>query len=116
MGKLIVDMGGAALMANVILGEELGLYRAMSDGSSLTPEELASGPDANARLLHEWLSAQAASGYVEHEAERFRLQQAMALADENSPVYVAGGSVVLARMYARQSKQGRRPVALSVCH
>jgi len=106
MGKLVVDMGGAALMANVILGEELGLYRAMADGSPVTPEELGERTGCNARLLREWLSAQAASGYVEHEAGRFRLpaEQALALADENSPVYVAGGAVVLASMYLDKDK------------
>ncbi|MBI2747750.1 MAG: methyltransferase domain-containing protein [Burkholderiales bacterium] len=106
MGKLVVDMGGAAIMANVILGEELGLYRAMADGSSLTPEELGQRTGCNARLLREWLSAQAASGYVEHAAGRFRLpsEQAMALADENSPVYIAGGAVVLASMYLDKDK------------
>jgi SAM-dependent methyltransferase len=106
MGKLVVDMGGAALMANVILGEELGLYRAMADGSPVTPEELADRTGCNARLLREWLSAQAASGYVEHETGRFRLppEQAMALADEDSPVYVAGGAVVLASMYIDKDK------------
>ena len=67
MGKLVVDMGGAAMMANVILGEELGLYRAMADGKPVTPEELAERTGCNARLVREWLSAQAASGYVEHE-------------------------------------------------
>ena len=41
MGKLVVDMGGAAVMASVILGDELGLYRAMADGMPVTPEELA---------------------------------------------------------------------------
>jgi len=106
MGKLVVDMGGAALMANVILGEELGLYRAMADGSPVTPEELGERTGCNARLLREWLSAQAASGYVEHEAGRFRLppEQALALADEDSPVYVAGGAVVLASMYMDKDK------------
>jgi SAM-dependent methyltransferase len=106
MGKLVVDMGGAALMANVILGEELGLYRAMADGSPVTPEELAERTGCNARLLREWLSAQAASGYVEYEAGRFRLppEQALALADEDSPVYVAGGAVVLASMYMDKDK------------
>jgi len=106
MGKLVVDMGGAALMANVILGEELGLYRAMADGSPVTPEELGERTGCNARLLREWLSAQAASGYVAHEAGRFRLpaEQALALADENSPVYVAGGAVVLASMYMDKDK------------
>jgi len=106
MGRLVVDMGGAAVMANVILGEELGLYRAMADGTPMTPEELARRTGCNARLLREWLSAQAASGYVEHEAGRFRLppEQALALADEDSPVYVAGGAMVLASLYMDKDK------------
>ncbi|MCP6725845.1 hypothetical protein NL526_27700, partial [Klebsiella pneumoniae] len=91
MGRLVADMGGAAVMANVILGEELGLYRAMADGLPVTPEALAQRTGCNARLVREWLSAQAASGYVELDDGRFRLppEQAMALADEDSPVYVA---------------------------
>ena len=106
MGKLVVDMGGAAVMSNVILGEELGLYRAMADGAPVTPEELAKRTGCNARLLREWLSAQAASGYVEHDDGRFRLpeEQALALAVEDSPVYVAGGAVVLASMYMDKDK------------
>ena len=58
MGKLVVDMGGAAIMSNVILGEELGLYRAMVDGQPVTPEQLAERTGCNARLLREWLSGQ----------------------------------------------------------
>lgn len=106
MGKLVVDMGGAALMANVILGDELGLYRAMADGAPTTPEALAQRTGCNARLLREWLSAQAAAGYVEHESGSFRLppEQAMALADEDSPVYIAGGASVLACMYLDKDK------------
>jgi SAM-dependent methyltransferase len=106
MGKLVVDMGGAAIMANVILGEELGLHRAMADGKPVTPEQLAERTRCNARLVREWLSAQAASGYVEHDQGRFRLpeEQAMALAQEDSPVYVAGGAVVLASMYLDKDK------------
>jgi ubiquinone/menaquinone biosynthesis C-methylase UbiE len=106
MGKLVTDMGGAAMMANVILGEELGLYRAMADNQPLTPDELAQRTGCHPRLVREWLSAQAASGYVEHDGGRFRLpeEQAMALADEDSPVYVAGGAVVLASMYLDKDK------------
>ena len=73
MGKLVGDMGGAAIMANVILGDELGLYRAMADGKPVTPEQLAERTGCNARLVREWLSGQAASGYVEHDQGRFRL-------------------------------------------
>ena len=106
MGKLVVDMGGAAIMANVILGEELGLYRAMADGAPITPEQLAERTGCNARLVREWLSGQAASGYVEHDQGRFTLpeEQAMALAQEDSPVYVAGGASVLASMYLDKDK------------
>lgn len=106
MGKLVVDMGGAAIMANVLLGDELGLYRAMADGKSVTPEQLAERTHCNSRLVREWLSGQAASGYVEHDAGRFRLpeEQAMALAQEDSPVYVAGGASVLASMYLDKDK------------
>jgi SAM-dependent methyltransferase len=106
MGKLVTDMGGAAMIANVILGEELGLYRAMADGVPVAPEELATKTGCNARLIREWLSAHAAAGYVEHAEGRFRLppEQALALASEDSPVFVAGGAVVLAALFLDKDK------------
>ena len=106
MGKLVCDMGGAAMLANMIVGEELGLYRAMADSQPVTPEALASKTGCNARLLREWLSAHAASGYMEHIDGKFRLpeEQAMALAIEDSPVYVAGGAVVVAAMFHDKDK------------
>ncbi len=48
MGKLVNDMGGAAMLANVILGEELGLYRAMADSQPITPRN----PCRENRLQH----------------------------------------------------------------
>ena len=95
MGKLVTDMGGAAMIANVILGEELGLYRAMADSEPITSGELATKTGCNPRLTHEWLNAQAAAGYIEHTEGQFRLlpEQALALAVEDSPVFVAGGAV-----------------------
>ncbi len=106
MGKLVGDMGGAAMMASVIVGEELGFYRAMADGVAVTSDELAKRTQCNPRLVREWLSAQAASGYVEHTDGRFQLppEQAMALAHEDSPVFVAGGAVVLASMFLDKDK------------
>ncbi|MCY1203143.1 Trans-aconitate 2-methyltransferase [compost metagenome] len=106
MGKLVSDMGGAAMLANIIVGDELGLYRAMADSQPVTPEELASRTGCNARLLREWLSAHAASGYMEHDHGRFRLpeEQALALAVEDSPVYVAGGASVIAALFHDKDK------------
>jgi Methyltransferase domain len=106
MGKLVTDMGGAAMIATIILGEELGLYRMMADGVPITPDELARKTECNVRLIREWLSAQAAAGYVEHVEGRFRLppEQALALAVEDSPVFVAGGAVVLASLFLDKDK------------
>jgi SAM-dependent methyltransferase len=106
MGKLVGDMGGAAMIASVIVGEELGLYQAMADGKGVTAGELAAKTKCQPRLILEWLSAQAASGYLEHADGRFRLppEQAMALANEDSPVYVAGGASVLSAMFLDKDK------------
>jgi SAM-dependent methyltransferase len=101
MGKLVNDMGGAAMLANVIVGEELGLYRAMADSQPISPEALAAKTTCNPRLVREWLSAHAASGYMEHRDGQFRLpeEQALALAVEDSPVYIAGGLGVVASFF-----------------
>lgn len=106
MGRLVTDMGGAAMMASVVVGEELGLYRAMAGGDPITAEALAERTKCNPRLTREWLNAQAAAGYVEASDGRFRLpeEQALALADESSPVYVAGGAMVLASFFLDKDK------------
>jgi SAM-dependent methyltransferase len=106
MGRLVTDMGGAAMMASVLVGDELGLYRAMGDGEAVTPEELAARTECHPRLIREWLHAQAAAGYVETADGRFRLseEQAMALADEDSPVYVAGAATLLASLFLDKDK------------
>jgi len=106
MGKLVTDFGGAALAANVIIGDELGLYRAMADSEPVTPEELAAKTKCNPRLVREWLSAQAAAGYVEHQDGSFRLppEQALAFAVEDSPVFMAGGASALASMFLDKDK------------
>lgn len=106
MGRMVNDLGGAAMMANVILGEELGLYRAMADSEPVSPETLSERTGCHARLLREWLSANAAAGYVEHQQGMFRLppEQALALAVEESPVFMAGGAGTLAALFIDKDK------------
>lgn len=106
MGKLLSDMGAAGLLANVMVGDELGLYKAMADSQPITPEALASRTGCNARLLREWLSVHVASGYMEHHDGQFVLpeEQALALAIEDSPVYAAGGVMVVASMFHDKDK------------
>ncbi len=106
MGHLVIDMGSAVMWASVLVADELGLYRAMASSGFLTAEELAERANCNPRLVRGWLCAQAAAGYVETTDGRFHLpeEQAMALADENSPVYVAGGAQILASWFLDKDK------------
>ena len=97
MGKYVNDMGGAFMMAMVLIGDELGLYKAMADGQPLSAEALAAQCGCNPRLVREWMNANAAAGYLEHADDGYRLppEQAMALAREDSPVFVAPGTNLL---------------------
>lgn len=94
MGKVIDDWGAAASAPLVVLGDQLGLYRAMADGDPVTAVELAERTGTEPRYVREWLSAQAAGGYVAYDGDgRFHLEpeQALALTDESSPFCVLGG-------------------------
>ncbi|HEX6027266.1 MAG TPA: class I SAM-dependent methyltransferase [Solirubrobacter sp.] len=88
-----VDEVGATLNAAlVVMGDRLGLYRALAAGGALTPGELAARTQTNERSVREWLSAQAAGGYVEYADGRFSLppEHAVALTDVDSPAYLPG--------------------------
>jgi len=91
----VVDEVGASLnSALVVMGDALGYYRAMADGTPVTPAELAERTATSEPYAREWLAAQAAGSYVEYDPEtrRYTLpaEQAAALTDENSPAYVTG--------------------------
>lgn len=94
MGKAVGDMGATLNAALVIIGEKLGLYKAMANAGPLTAAELAQKTQTTERYVREWLAAQAAGGYVTYDAPagRYTLppEQALALAVENSPAYIPG--------------------------
>jgi SAM-dependent methyltransferase len=101
MGKVVTDMGGAWMMAMVLIGDELGLYKAMADGKPITAQALAERCGCHPRLVREWLDANVASGYLEAATGGYLLppEQAMALANEDSPVFVAPGQSVVASCF-----------------
>ncbi len=98
MGQFVQDMGAAATAPLVVIGDKLGLYKAMADGTPVTPAELAERTGCRERYLREWLCQQAASGYVEYDDGSFRLppEQALALAHDDSPVFIPGAFQLLA--------------------
>jgi SAM-dependent methyltransferase len=90
-----VDEVGATLnTALVVMGDALGYYRTMADGTPVTPSELAERTGTDEHYTREWLAAQAAGSYVEYDPETrtytLPAEQAAALTDENSPAYLPG--------------------------
>ena len=100
LGRALHDMGAAFQTALIILGERLGLYRAMAGAGPLSPGELAGKTGTDERYVREWLSAQAASGYVDYDAAtgRFVLpdEQALVLATETGPAFLPAAYQVIA--------------------
>jgi SAM-dependent methyltransferase len=93
VGKAVTDVGTVLGGSLVVIGDRLGLYRAMAGAGPVTPGELAAATGTNERYVREWLSAQAATGYVAYEGDgRFSLpdEHAVPLTDETSPACVIG--------------------------
>lgn len=103
MGKAISDMGGAISVPLMILGDRLGLYKAMRGAGGMTPGQLAKKTGTAERYVREWLLNNAAGGYVNYDpaTEAFTLpdEQAMALADEGSPFYTQGAYEIILSVF-----------------
>jgi SAM-dependent methyltransferase len=99
MGRVVGELGAAISAALVALGDRLGLYRAMGDGDPVTAGELAERTGTDARYVREWLSNQAAGGFVTYDSasDMFRLspEQSLTLAQEGNPAFVAGAFQVI---------------------
>jgi 2-polyprenyl-3-methyl-5-hydroxy-6-metoxy-1,4-benzoquinol methylase len=95
LGQAVTEFGATVNAALVVIGDRLGLYRALAAGEALTATELAERTGTAERYVREWLNAQAASGYVDYDAATHRYglspEQAAILADESGPAFVGGG-------------------------
>src|SRR5262249_33972246 len=89
---------GRATTAMVAVGEQLGLYRALADGGPATQDELAARTGTAARYVREWLSQQAAAGFLAYREDDGRYamtaEAAAVLAHEASPAFLAGGATI----------------------
>ena len=104
VGDLSAGYGGVM----VSLGSKLGLYRAMSGAGPISAKELSTRAGCAERYVREWLNAQAAGGYVDYYAvsDTYELspEQAMVLADEDSPVFIPHAWQVPASMWFDEAK------------
>src|SRR5689334_10859353 len=108
VGRMLDDLGGAMSISLVRMGDSLGLYKALHAKGPLTPAALARETGTAERYIREWLSAQAAAGYVafDEAAGTFSLppEQAMVFANEDSPVFLMGAFDAAVAMVDGQSK------------
>ncbi|RBY93245.1 SAM-dependent methyltransferase [Blastococcus sp. TF02A-30] len=91
--RFVGDLGATMAAGNVVLGDRLGLYRALAAGPVL-PGELAEKAGTAPRYTEEWLRGQAAGGYVEYDPGTGRYsmteEQAFALTSPDNPVFAPG--------------------------
>jgi 2-polyprenyl-3-methyl-5-hydroxy-6-metoxy-1,4-benzoquinol methylase len=103
MGKMVTDLSAAMSGPLVIMGAKLGLYKALGEEGPMSSERLAELTGVRERYVREWLAAQAASGFVDYDPaeKQFSMsgEQQMALADEDSPVYLASAFELIASAY-----------------
>jgi SAM-dependent methyltransferase len=106
MDKILGDLGGALSVPLVRMGNKLGLYNALHEEGPMTSEELAAKTNVAERYAREWLSQQAASGYLEYAPAtgKFALppEQAMVFAEPDSPVYLQAAFDMAAVMLENQ--------------
>jgi SAM-dependent methyltransferase len=108
MGRFVGDLGAAMSASLVVIGDRLGLYRALAGSDRLTADELAQHTGTDSRHVREWLSNQAAGGYVSYDPEQdaFFLtpEQSLALAQEDSPAFVPGAFQVATALTKDEQK------------
>lgn len=90
-GKFAGDPGAATHASMVVIGEKLGLYKALAD-YPMTSAELAARTHTRERYVREWLAAQAKDGFVSYDSKTMKFslskEQVNILAQENSPTYL----------------------------
>ena len=107
IGQMLGDLGGALSVPLVRIGDQLGLYKALHADGPMKPAELATKTNIAERYAREWLSHQAASGYLTYDSKtgKFTLppEQAMVFAEPDSPVYLQGGFDLAVTMMENQA-------------
>jgi ubiquinone/menaquinone biosynthesis C-methylase UbiE len=97
VGKFVTDLGATVAAGNVVIGHQLGLYKALASAPA-SADELAERTHTNPRYVAEWLRGQAAGGYVEYDAavDTYSMteEQAFALANPDGGLYAPGAFVL----------------------
>jgi SAM-dependent methyltransferase len=108
VGKMVGDLGAVVSGALVVLGDRLGLYRALAEVGPADSAKLAKHTGLDERYVREWLANQAASGYINYEPKTgsfsMSAEQKAIFADPESPVAMTGGFYAAASVYHDEPK------------
>lgn len=108
LSKMVRDMGAAAAAPLVILGDKLGLYKALAADGPMTTVKLADQTDTTERYVREWCAAQASSGYIEYDPENnafsMNPEQQSVFADGDSPACMTGGYYAISSLFTDEPK------------
>ncbi|HEY6535417.1 MAG TPA: methyltransferase domain-containing protein [Candidatus Nitrosocosmicus sp.] len=108
MMRAVEDMASSLGAMMIILGDRLGLYKAMAKIGPITSDNLSTHTNTSERYIREWLASQAAAGYVSYNSAdcKYSLspENAMVLADENSPYYIMGSYQILRSIFKDEDK------------
>jgi SAM-dependent methyltransferase len=108
LGQVVVEMGAAANGPLVTIGDKLGLYKTLAESGSIGASELAEKTHTALRYVQEWLAAQAASGYIEYDADEHKFfmtpEQTAVFGDSSSPVFMTGAFYAITSLYHDEPK------------
>jgi 2-polyprenyl-3-methyl-5-hydroxy-6-metoxy-1,4-benzoquinol methylase len=106
--KMVTELGAAAMGSLVITGEKLGLYRELAAGGPTDAAGLAERCGCNERYVREWLSANAASGYIDYDgdSEVFSMnpEQQWIFSNPDSPFLMTGGFLSIRSLYVDEPR------------
>src|SRR5262249_39708155 len=108
VGKMVGDLGAVVSGALVVIGDRLGLYRALAEVGPADSAKLAKQTGLHERYVREWLANQAASGYVNYDSKSgcflMSPEQKTVFADPDSPVAMIGGFYAAASVYHDEAR------------
>lgn len=103
LGTMVGELGAAASGALILVGDRLGLYKALAAHGPMDSAQLAMRTGTAERYVREWLANQAASGFVDYDAQTqcfsMGAEQVAVFADEDSPALMTGGYYSVASVY-----------------
>ncbi|MEE9364962.1 MAG: class I SAM-dependent methyltransferase [Cellulophaga sp.] len=108
LGKVVTEMGAAANGPLITIGDKLGLYKTLSESDSMSSQQLADDTSTAERYVREWLSAQAASGYINYDSNSntFSMspEQTAVFGNNKSPVFMTGAFYAISSLYFDEAK------------